>query len=1299
MKHDMYERGERNMKKISSILVISLLLLSMILVAPPTYAEEAKIWTDKEDYSPTEAVTIFGWGFQPLADVTVIMGKPDETIDTVYAVTNDVGGFVCTYQLDGMEGIYTVTATDGTNTASTTFSEAKPTFSITIDTVNGYSPPFPTFTNPIHLAGRANSTNFPGHLYQYQVQVDWGDGTVDPDSNVNFTQYGDDFNGTWSSSPDHNYATGGNYTITVKLYHQQPPGAESGDAQAQITITVAPPTANIIVTTSPSGLSIVVDSVTYTAPQNFSWVIGSTHSIGTTSPQPGLTGVQYVWTSWSDGGTIIHNIIVPSTPTTYTAYFKTQCWVSFTQSGSAVPPTVDYIGDTDPTGTVPFGVWVKNGSWISYAYQAIVPGASGVRYVLTGVTPVSPQMVNGPMTILGTYKAQYEITVTASPAGAVGGTFDVTYTQCGTTYTNVQKTTTWTEWVDANTDVTVSSPEDPIYDGPDTRYTFDHYDPSASVTMTGPTTITLVYTTQYYLTVVSQYDTPSGEGWYDECTYANADLATGIVDIVPGWVRAVFTGWSGDASGTGLISNPIHMDSPKTAIANWTIQYYLDVVTDPSHLPPIPGAEWYDNCTWVRLTAPQYVPSEAGEDGVRYVFSYWDVDGASQGIGVNPIDIHMNEPHIATAHYTTQYYLTVQTDPLGLVTIPGEGWYDKCTYVDLEAPGYVYVSGDTRYRFDHWDVDTVTAPGNPIDVHMDAPHTATAHYVKQYYLTVRTDPLGLVTIPGEGWYDECTHVTLTAPPLVPISPGVRYRFDHWDVDTVTAPGNPIDVHMDAPHTATAHYVKQYYLTVTDNIGGLSDVSTQSGWYDGCTYVPLMAPPLVLVSPGVRYRFDYWDVDTTIVPGNPITVHMDAPHTATAHYVKQYYLTVKTDPEGLNPVPIGEGWYDECTTVDIMAPPVSYLDHNEYVFVYWDIDSSILTSEDLIHVHMDIPHTVTAHYWLPRPRHLDAEPPLLINLSEPVCTQWDELYPEYSRSYHLQSWYDTNLDGRLTPSDYIDLWDKDHQWKVRPYFWHVDDITVTLKVYEINTKETMYIELKDGWVRYERVIKLPKGTQWHEVYPNYSRQYYLEKWYDNCNAKLSYCDRIILRDEATGEQAEYHVLEAKTDLIISPQATHIILCEMKDNVGQHYSQIICETIHNYYGTTTAFTLCAYYNGLQPIGNQTLILNPLESGNAIVEWTETSTWPKGTYSFTITIKTYVNDTLVYSTSFAIQFKITIVGDTNGDEIVDIEDIYTAALAYGTSLCEPQWHPNCDVNNDMIVDIEDIYLIAVHFGDTDP
>ena len=86
------------------------------------------------------------------------------------------------------------------------------TWAITVDKINGNLPPFTVLTNPIHLNGTISSTNFVGDISQYQVQINWGDGTVDQDSNIQITQVGSNFIGTWSSNPDHTYATTGAYT-------------------------------------------------------------------------------------------------------------------------------------------------------------------------------------------------------------------------------------------------------------------------------------------------------------------------------------------------------------------------------------------------------------------------------------------------------------------------------------------------------------------------------------------------------------------------------------------------------------------------------------------------------------------------------------------------------------------------------------------------------------------------------------------------------------------------------------------------------------------------------------------------------------------------------------------------------------------------------------------------------------------------------------------------------------------------------------------------------------------------------
>jgi hypothetical protein len=155
---------------------------------------------------------------------------------------------------------------------------------------------------------------------------------------------------------------------------------------------------------------------------------------------------------------------------------------------------------------------------------------------------------------------------------------------------------------------------------------------------------------------------------------------------------------------------------------------------------------------------------------------------------------------------------------------------------------------------------------------------------------------------------------------------------------------------------------------------------------------------------------------------------------------------------------------------------------------------------------------------------------------------------------------------------------------------------------------------------------------------------------------------------------------------------------KDYVGIGFFQIILMHIDND-ASTSNFTVAAYYDGLQPVGNQTITLNPLESGDAIIAWIETAAWPKGTYNCTLTIKTYVNNALHHSTAFSITFKITIVGDVNGDGKTDIKDILTVAKAFGSRPGHPTWDPNADVNCDSKVDIRDILIVARNFGRRDP
>jgi len=113
-------------------------------------------------------------------------------------------------------------------------------------------------------------------------------------------------------------------------------GSYSGTNNPASIIMNAPITENaafaqnpvrVSVQTTPAGLNFTVDGTTYSATQTFSWQPGSSHTIATTSPQSGSTGIRYVWNSWVGGGAISHTV-APSTNQTYTANFSTQYYLT-----------------------------------------------------------------------------------------------------------------------------------------------------------------------------------------------------------------------------------------------------------------------------------------------------------------------------------------------------------------------------------------------------------------------------------------------------------------------------------------------------------------------------------------------------------------------------------------------------------------------------------------------------------------------------------------------------------------------------------------------------------------------------------------------------------------------------------------------------------------------------------------------------------------------------------------------------------------------------------------------------------
>lgn len=162
----------------------------------------------------------------------------------------------------------------------------------------------------------------------------------------------------------------------------------NGIPSVKLPITVGTTTIPVVVQTSPAGRSITVDGTSYTAPQTFSWVPSSSHTIAVASPQSGSAGTQYVFSSWSDSLAVSHTV-APATATTYTATFSTQYQLTMAAgTGGTVSPATGYF---NPGQTVSISATPSSG----YTFAAWTGSGSGSY---TGATNSTTVTMNAPIT-------------------------------------------------------------------------------------------------------------------------------------------------------------------------------------------------------------------------------------------------------------------------------------------------------------------------------------------------------------------------------------------------------------------------------------------------------------------------------------------------------------------------------------------------------------------------------------------------------------------------------------------------------------------------------------------------------------------------------------------------------------------------------------------------------------------------------------------------------------------------------------------------------------------------------------
>jgi len=203
------------------------------------------------------------------------------------------------------------------------------------------------------------------------------------------------------------------------------PQSVAMSAPRVVTANFGSATALVTIDTSPSGLQITIDGNSATAPQSATWTPGSTHSIGTPSPQGVSGGSRQVFVSWSDGGGQTHNVLAPSTSTTFIATFKTQYQIT-----TSVSPAGGGTVTVSPSST---DGYYDSGTSVQVSATATLGGTfTGWSGDLAGTATPQSLVMNSSHSVTANFQTsanQLVIRIPSLPDGIVGVSYTTTQLQ------------------------------------------------------------------------------------------------------------------------------------------------------------------------------------------------------------------------------------------------------------------------------------------------------------------------------------------------------------------------------------------------------------------------------------------------------------------------------------------------------------------------------------------------------------------------------------------------------------------------------------------------------------------------------------------------------------------------------------------------------------------------------------------------------------------------------------------------------------------------------------------------------
>jgi len=142
--------------------------------------------------------------------------------------------------------------------------------------------------------------------------------------------------------------------------------------------------------------------------------------------------------------------------------------------------------------------------------------------------------------------------------------------------------------------------------------------------------------------------------------------------------------------------------------------------------------------------------------------------------------------------------------------------------------------------------------------------------------------------------------------------------------------------------------------------------------------------------------------------------------------------------------------------------------------------------------------------------------------------------------------------------------------------------------------------------------------------------------------------------------------------------------------------ITVTVTNNGTVSETFDVTTYYDTTL-IGTEIVAdLAVLESRNVVFTWDTTDVTP-GNYVIKANATVFPEETNTTNNIYLVDIKVKILGDVNGNGIVEGLDYGMFGAAWGSKEGDPNWDPNCDFNYNGYIDGLDYGTFGAHWGES--